>query len=85
MTPVSLCIRKVDHASVITDSTVVARVSDALNELESAYLRPSERIVALEEVLQDFGHSRQVKGTPFGRFLATSIQRRQNKISRIYT
>ncbi|MEH3117761.1 MAG: hypothetical protein PGN25_09250 [Methylorubrum populi] len=82
MTPVSQCLRKIDHASAVADATVSERVLEALNELESAYRRPSERIVALEAVLQGFDRGRPAGGTPFGRFLRVSVERRQNKWSR---
>ena len=81
MTPICRCLSKVDHASAITDTTVIGHVSDALNELEAAYHRPSERIVALEEVLQTVSRRRS-GGTPFGRFVRVSIERRQNRLAR---
>ncbi|MDV2987345.1 hypothetical protein [Methylorubrum podarium] len=82
MTPVIQCLRKVDHASAVADSTVSKRVLEALNELESAYRRPSERIVALEAVLQEFDRRGCLSGTPFGRLLRLTVERRQNKWSR---
>lgn len=82
MMPVRQCLLKVDHASAIADSTAGKYVLEALNELESAYRRPSERIVALEAVLHEFDRSGQPSDTPFGRFLRVAVERRQNKWSR---
>lgn len=82
MTPVSQCLRKVDHASTAADSAAGQRVLDALNELESAYRRPSERIVALEAVLHEFDRDGRGGGTPFGRLLRVTVERRQNKWAR---
>ncbi len=82
MTPVGLCLRKVDHASTIADSTAGGCVLEALDALEGAYRRPSERIVALEAVLHEFDRGRPMGGTAFGRFLRLTVERRQNKWSR---
>lgn len=82
MTPVIQCLRKVDHASAVADSTVGQRVLEALDELESAYRRPSERIVALEAVLHEFDRPGRLNGTPFNRLLRVAVERRQNKWSR---
>ncbi|CAO4165681.1 hypothetical protein [Methylorubrum populi] len=84
MTPVSQCLRKVDHASTIAAPTAVEHLCAALNELESAYHRPSERIIALEAILHEFMRSGHMSNTPFGRFLRISIERRQNKWSLRY-
>ncbi|MBB2962235.1 hypothetical protein FHU13_002627 [Methylobacterium sp. R2-1] len=82
MTPVIQCLRKVDHASAVADSTAAERVLQALDELESAYRRPSERIVALEAVLHEFDRAGRVNDTPFSRLLRLTVERRQNKWSR---
>ncbi|AWI88915.1 hypothetical protein [Methylorubrum aminovorans] len=82
MQPVIQCLRKVDHAFTVADSTAGERVLEALNELESAYRRPSERIVALEAVLHEFDRRGRVDGTPFSRLLRLAVERRQNKWSR---
>lgn len=82
MTPVSRCLHKVDHLSAVPDSTVAARVDAALDELERAYHKPSERIVALETVLQQVWRDRRTGGTAFGRFVKMSVERRQEKLSR---
>lgn len=80
--PVAICLTKVDGAVGLTDSTIVERVATALNDLEASYRRPSERIVALEAVLHDFSHRRpSIKGSAFGRFLRTAIERRQDQWS----
>ena len=83
MTPVSRCLHKVDHLSAVPDSSVADRLDSALNELESAYRRPSERIVALEAVLQEVCRDNQKSKTPFGRLVLSSLERRQNKIAQI--
>ncbi|ACA16482.1 hypothetical protein M446_2018 [Methylobacterium sp. 4-46] len=79
--PVTHCLRKLDHASGVTAAGASALVTEALDELESAYGRASERIVALEAVLHDYddrvSHRR---GTPFHRFLVTAIDRRQGRL-----
>lgn len=82
MTPVRQCLRKVDHASAIADSAAGTCILEALNELESAYRRPSERIVALEAILHEFDRDGRGGGTPFGRLLRVSVERRQNKWAR---
>ncbi|WP_455990859.1 hypothetical protein [Methylorubrum extorquens] len=82
MTPVRQCLRKVDHASAIADSAAGTCILEALNELERAYRRPSERIVALEAILHEFDRDGRGGGTPFGRLLRISVERRQNKWAR---
>ncbi|AMB45277.1 hypothetical protein Y590_10200 [Methylobacterium sp. AMS5] len=82
MTPVRQCLRKVDHASAIADSAAGTCILEALNELESAYRHPSERIVALEAVLHGFVRDGRVGDTPFGRLLRVTVERRQNKWAR---
>ncbi|MCG5248933.1 hypothetical protein MCX33_23665 [Methylorubrum extorquens] len=81
MTPVSRCLHKVDHLSAVPDSSVAARLDSALTELESAYRKPSERIVALEAVLQEVCRDSRRSKTPFGRLVLRSLERRQSKIS----
>ncbi|GLS46686.1 hypothetical protein [Methylobacterium brachythecii] len=83
MTPVARCLRKVDHASVVTDSTIVEQVGEALDELEAAYRRPSDKITALEEVLQAVSRRRTLETSPFGRFVYSSVERRQTSLARL--
>lgn len=83
MTPVSRCLRKVDHASAVSDSTIVDQVGEALDELEAAYHRPSEKIIALEEVLQAVSRRRSLEVSPFGRFVYSSVERRQTSLARL--
>lgn len=80
--PMIYCLRKLDHASAVSDSGVTAIVSDALTELEAAYNRPTDRVLALERVLHRYNglHTRQ-RGTPFHRFLIATIDHRQNSIA----
>ncbi|QIJ76022.1 hypothetical protein [Methylorubrum aminovorans] len=82
MTPVRRCLHKVDHLSAVSDSTVASRVDAALDELEQAYRRPSERIVALEAVLQEVCRDYRTGGTPLGRFVQVSVERRQERLAR---
>lgn len=82
MSPVSRCLHKVDHLSAVPDSTVADCIDAALDELEGAYRKPCERIVALEMVLHEICHSRRISGTPFARFVRMSVERRQEKLSR---
>lgn len=83
--PVAECLRKVEDAACLTDSTIVERIASALNDLEASYARSSDRIVALESVLHDFDYRRpSVKGTPFSRCLRNAIERRQVRWSRRY-
>ncbi|UYW29510.1 hypothetical protein OKC48_13700 [Methylorubrum extorquens] len=82
MTPVSRCLHKVDHLSAVPDSTVADGINAALDELEAAYRNTCERIVALEMVLQEVSRDRRTGGTPFGRFVRVSVERRQVKLSR---
>ena len=82
MTPVCACLRKVDHASAAADTSILGGIAEALDELEAAYGRPSERIVALEEVLQNISRRESGNATPFGRFVRVSVERRQNRLAR---
>lgn len=78
------CIRRLDHASAATNTAVTAMVAEALNELEAAYTHPSDRIVALETVLHDFGQlHRTRRDTPFHSFLMTSIDHRQSSLAEL--
>lgn len=81
MTPVSHCLHKVDHLSAVPDSTVAGRVDAALDELEQAYRKPGERIVALKSVLQEVCRDRRAGGTPVGRFVQMSVERRQERLA----
>ncbi|WP_298961883.1 hypothetical protein [uncultured Methylobacterium sp.] len=81
MTPVARCLRRFDLASVRTDSTIVALVEDALDELEAAFDRPSERIVALEAVLHETHDRQDPSSRAFSRFLLTMIDRRQVRLA----
>lgn len=83
MTSVEVCLRKVRDVSVVTDTSVVESVTEALNELESSSRRPSERVVALEAVYQEFSKPRgSAPRSPFDLFLLTMIERRQHEIAR---
>lgn len=83
MTPVQLCLQKVWDVAVVTDTTVIDSVAEALNELESSFRRPSERVVALEAMHQKFSHrSGAVGRSPFERFVLTMIERRQLEITK---
>ncbi|EHP92749.1 hypothetical protein MetexDRAFT_2376 [Methylorubrum extorquens DSM 13060] len=78
----SRCLHTVDHLSAVPDSTVADRINTALDELEGAYRKPCERIVALEMVLQEVRRNRGIGGTPFARFVRVIVERRQLKLSR---
>jgi hypothetical protein len=82
MTPVARCLHQLDHASAVTDSTVTALVMAALDELEEAFVRPAECIVALEEVLHDVRDRVGTEQGPFGRFLVAMIDQRQGRLNR---
>ncbi|MGU3538099.1 hypothetical protein [Methylobacterium sp. A54F] len=83
MSPTETCLRKVSDAARIADSTLIGKLTVALDELEAAYPIPSERIVALETVFQDFTRRRRsTHRTPFARLLRVSIERRQIRCSR---
>ena len=85
MEPTDICLRKVSEAAQITDSTVVAKVADALDELEAAYPHPSDRIIALERVFSEFARRRpSAYRTPTARLIRVSIERRQIRCSRRY-
>jgi len=79
---VSRCLHKVDHLSTVADSTVAGQVDAALDELEQAYRKPSERVVALETVLQEVCRDHRTGGTLFGKFVQGSVERRQEKLAR---
>ncbi|MGY2048152.1 hypothetical protein [Methylobacterium sp. JK268] len=61
---------------------MTALIADALDELESAFGRPAECIVALEAVLHGYDdRSRARRGDPVHRFLVAMIDRRQGALS----
>jgi hypothetical protein len=81
MTPVTICVREIDAASEITDSTVVAKVDAAIDVLEASFSTPTERVLALERVHGTFARRRRSKAKgPFGRFIAHHLDVRQNRI-----
>lgn len=81
MTPVSICIRAIDSASEITDSTVIAKVDAAIDMLEASCSTPTEQVLALERVYETFACRRRSQtNAPFGRFIAQQIDQRQNRI-----
>lgn len=83
MEPTDICLRKVTEAAHVTDSTIIAKVADALDELEAAYAHPSDRIIALERVFSEFGRRRpSVHRTPTARLIRVSIERRQIRCNR---
>jgi len=83
MEPTDICLRKVSEAVEVTDSTVIAKVADALDELEAAYSHPSDRIIALERVFSEFSRRRpSAHRTPTARLIRVSIERRQIRCSR---
>lgn len=83
MTPPERCIRRIEEASVRTDSSIVHAVDDALTELEASFSRPSERVLALERVHQAFStRRRRLSAAPYGRFVSEIINRRQDALLR---
>lgn len=82
MNPVRRCLSKVDAAATLPDRDLAEQVCQALDELETAYPRASERIVALEAVLQGYEQRRQDVGAPLSRFLRVCVDRRQNRWAR---
>ncbi len=77
MTPARCCLCKVNQAAATADPALAERIREALTELEAAYARPSERIVALEAVLHEFERGHSVGNTLLGRLLRVAIDRRQ--------
>ena len=85
MEPTDICLRKVSEAAEITDSTVIAKVADALDELEAAYPHPNDHVIALERVFSDFSRRRpSTYQTPTARLIRVSIERRQIRCSHRY-
>lgn len=82
MRPIARCLHQLDHASAITDSTVTVMVTGALDELEEAFIRPADCIVALEEVLHEVQDRLGAGSRPFTRFLVAVIDQRQSRLSR---
>ncbi|GJD53090.1 hypothetical protein OPKNFCMD_5861 [Methylobacterium crusticola] len=82
MTPVNRCLRRLDHASAITDSTVAHLIAEALDELEAAFARPSDRVVALEAVLHEVRDRSGAGRKPLTRFLHTVVDQRQSRLTR---
>jgi len=65
----------------LTDTAVVRLDKGALDELEAAYRRSDERLVALEAVHSAFtARRRRTTPVPFGRFVAKVVGRRQNAL-----
>lgn len=82
MTPVIRCLSRIDRSTHAPDGPVAPQIAGMLDELESAYRRPSDRIVALEALLQEFRRTRQADGTRLERFLRLSVDRRQSRLAR---
>ncbi|MCK2056847.1 hypothetical protein [Methylobacterium sp. 37f] len=81
MTPLCICVREIDAASEITDTTVVSKVDAAIDALEASCSTPTERILALERVYGTFSRRRRSKAqAPFGLFIAKHLDVRQNRI-----
>lgn len=79
MTPVSRCLRKVDQLSAMAGDGLVDRLGIALDELERAYRKPSERVVALEAVLQGVERDPRDSLPIFVRSVCTMIECRQSE------
>ncbi len=77
MTPVRRCLRKVDEAAATADPALADRIRDVLGELEAAYARPSERIVALEALLHEFERGPSAGNALLARLLRVAVDRRQ--------
>jgi hypothetical protein len=81
MTPVTICVREIDAASEIADSTVVSKVDAAMDVLEASFSTPTEQVLALERVHGTFSRRRRnLALAPFGRFVAQLIDLHQNRI-----
>lgn len=78
MTPVRHCLHNVAQTAAIADPPPVERILEALTALEAAYARPSERIVALEAVLQEFERSPLAGQAALARVLRIAVDRRQS-------
>ncbi len=79
MTPVSLCLQQVDRLVAAPDGTLAARLDHALDELERAYRKPSERVVALEAVWQGIDRDPRRSLSVLARFVCTMVERRQSR------
>lgn len=79
MTPVSRCLHQVDHLCTVPDGAVADRLGTALDELESAYRKPSERVVALEAVWQGIARDPRRSLTAFAQGVCTMIEYRQTQ------
>lgn len=74
ITPVCICVREIDAASEITDTTVISRVETAIDALEVSCSTPVERVLALESVHNTFARRRRSKAqAPFGLFIAKHL------------
>jgi hypothetical protein len=79
LSPADRCLGKVDHASIVSDPSIVEHVGEALDELEASYRHPGDRVVAREAMIQAFGRrSRPGIPSPFDSFLKVTAERRQN-------
>ncbi|MFG5120041.1 hypothetical protein [Methylorubrum sp. POS3] len=79
MTPVNRCLRKVHHLSAMAEDALVDRLGLALDELERAYRKPSERVVALEAVLHGVERDPRRHVQTFADFVCTLIESRQSR------
>lgn len=77
--PVSRCLRQVDTLCAMPDGTVAERLATALDELERAYRRPSERVVALEAVWQGVARDPRRCQDAVARFVCVTIEGRQSQ------
>lgn len=82
MLPVRRCLHTIDQAVAAADSTLSERIHDALTELEAAYARPSERVVALEAVLHAVERGPSASNVPLIRLLRIAVDRRQSVLAR---
>ncbi|KQT49215.1 hypothetical protein ASG52_09615 [Methylobacterium sp. Leaf456] len=79
MTPVSLCLQHVDRLAAVPDGTVAARLDHALDELERAYRKPSERVVALEAVWQGIDRDPHRSLSALAHFVCAIVEHRQRR------
>lgn len=83
MTALEICIRQIDRALVSTQSTVVEDVTAALDTLEATFSKNRDKVLALESVIHTLARRRRaLRATPVSLFIATIIDKRQDKFLR---
>lgn len=79
MSPVIRCLHRLGRLRAVPDGAVADGLGVALDELERAYRKPSERVVALEAVWQGVDRDPRPGLRAFAHFACATIECRQSR------